>query len=145
MTSKQLNTPCVGICSTVYGDNVCRGCKRFSSEIINWNAYDNIQKQDVFDRLGNLITKIIETKVRVQEPEILRQQLEYLGIRYRDDQSSYCDIYYLLRAGASQIDNPTNYGFTLQAKYADYNLTDLFTEIEQEYLTLAQQQFKEHQ
>ncbi|MEM9624509.1 MAG: DUF1289 domain-containing protein, partial [Pseudomonadota bacterium] len=33
-------TPCVGICSTTYGDLVCRGCKRFAHEIVQWNAYD---------------------------------------------------------------------------------------------------------
>ncbi|WP_317135104.1 DUF1289 domain-containing protein [Piscirickettsia litoralis] len=38
-------TPCVGLCSTVYGDDVCRGCKRFYHEIIDWNQYDINQKQ----------------------------------------------------------------------------------------------------
>ncbi|MCA4075779.1 DUF1289 domain-containing protein, partial [Pseudomonas kurunegalensis] len=36
MSNKSIKTPCVGLCSTVYGDTVCRGCKRFHHEVINW-------------------------------------------------------------------------------------------------------------
>ncbi|HBZ99754.1 MAG TPA: DUF1289 domain-containing protein, partial [Pseudomonas sp.] len=28
MSSQRIKTPCIGLCSTVYGDVVCRGCKR---------------------------------------------------------------------------------------------------------------------
>ncbi|WP_366536212.1 DUF1289 domain-containing protein, partial [Acinetobacter baumannii] len=33
-------TPCAGRCSTVFGDQVCRGCRRFNHEPRNWfNCY----------------------------------------------------------------------------------------------------------
>jgi hypothetical protein len=38
MPNQTIKTPCVGLCSTVYGDLVCRGCKRFHHEVINWIA-----------------------------------------------------------------------------------------------------------
>ena len=38
-------TPCVGICSTTYGDDVCRGCKRFIHEVINWNSFKPEEKE----------------------------------------------------------------------------------------------------
>ena len=44
-------TPCIGICSTTYGDLVCRGCKRFAHEIVGWNGYDRGQRGAVWDRL----------------------------------------------------------------------------------------------
>ncbi|KAA0952431.1 DUF1289 domain-containing protein, partial [Pseudomonas sp. ANT_H14] len=28
MYNQTIKTPCVGLCSTVYGDLVCRGCNR---------------------------------------------------------------------------------------------------------------------
>ncbi len=146
MANKQLNTPCVGICSTVYGDDVCRGCKRFSKEIINWNAYDHIKKQLTFDRLGVMITQVVKPKVTINSPEMLRQQLDLLGIRYRADQSAYCDVYYLLRAGASQIKSSDNFGFVINAQFQELQLVDIFNIIEQEYLALAQHEFKtQHQ
>ena len=42
------STPCVGICSTTYGDLVCRGCKRFSHEIVAWNVYTDDQRERVW-------------------------------------------------------------------------------------------------
>jgi hypothetical protein len=44
-------TPCIGICSTTYGDLVCRGCKRFAHEIVGWNGYDGAQRGAVWARL----------------------------------------------------------------------------------------------
>lgn len=44
-------TPCIGICSTTFGDLVCRGCKRFAHEIVGWNGYADEQRSAVWDRL----------------------------------------------------------------------------------------------
>jgi hypothetical protein len=53
-------TPCVGICSTTYGDLVCRGCKRFSHEIVQWNGYDKDQQGLIWERLANLRNEVLE-------------------------------------------------------------------------------------
>ena len=42
------------MCSTTYGDLVCRGCKRFSHEIVGWNDYDPDQQERVRSRLVKL-------------------------------------------------------------------------------------------
>ena len=47
-------TPCVGICSTTYGDLVCRGCKRFAHEIDQWNGFAADQRVLVWERLFKL-------------------------------------------------------------------------------------------
>lgn len=52
-------TPCVGICSTTYGDLVCRGCKRFSHEIVQWNGYDKDQQGLIWERLTNLRDEVL--------------------------------------------------------------------------------------
>ncbi len=51
MSGIMRSTPCVGICSTTYGDLVCRGCKRFSHEIVAWNVYNDDQRERVWHRL----------------------------------------------------------------------------------------------
>ena len=38
-----IRTPCIGVCSTGIGDAVCRGCKRFTHEVIDWNGYSTEQ------------------------------------------------------------------------------------------------------
>jgi hypothetical protein len=63
-------TPCIGICSTTYGDLVCRGCKRFAHEIVGWNTYEQAQRDVVWARLLSLragatghLVEIVETTV----------------------------------------------------------------------------------
>lgn len=59
MTSKKLLTPCVGRCSTVFGDSVCRGCRRFSNEVINWNQYSPEVQEVVWNRLDKQLDHIL--------------------------------------------------------------------------------------
>ena len=47
-------SPCIGICSTTYGDLVCRGCHRFAHEVVQWNAYDEQQRGAIRRRLEEL-------------------------------------------------------------------------------------------
>ncbi len=52
-------TPCAGRCSTVFGDLVCRGCRRFNHEVINWNSYDATQRLAVWQRLDAQLDQIL--------------------------------------------------------------------------------------
>ncbi len=60
-------TPCVGICSTTYGDLVCRGCKRFAHEIVQWNSYDDAQQEQIWQRLTRLRDEVVIQRVVVSE------------------------------------------------------------------------------
>ena len=62
---RKIKTPCVGICSTTYGDEVCRGCKRFQHEVIQWNSYSDQQKEIVWNRLEALKVQIMKTKFNI--------------------------------------------------------------------------------
>jgi len=66
--NKSVKTPCIGVCSTVFGDEVCRGCKRFQHEIIQWNGYDDAAKRSVLNRLELLKVQIEEIKVKATNP-----------------------------------------------------------------------------
>ncbi len=65
-------TPCVGICSTTYGDLVCRGCKRFAHEIVGWNSYEDRQRDVVWARLHRLLTASVRVFVAVADERRLR-------------------------------------------------------------------------
>ena len=47
-------SPCIGVCSTTYGDLVCRGCNRFAHEVVQWNGYDADQRDAIWSRLEEL-------------------------------------------------------------------------------------------
>jgi uncharacterized protein len=52
-------TPCAGRCSTVFGDAVCRGCRRFNHEVIRWNTYTPEQHTAVWLRLDAQLDQIL--------------------------------------------------------------------------------------
>ena len=66
-------TPCVGVCSTTYGDLVCRGCKRFAHEIVGWNGYQEPQRQLVWVRLEDLLAQSVRAHLRVADVSLLRR------------------------------------------------------------------------
>lgn len=49
----------MGICSTTYGDLVCRGCKRFAHEIVEWNGYNHGQREVVWQRLESVRDQVV--------------------------------------------------------------------------------------
>ncbi len=55
------------MCSTTYGDLVCRGCKRFSHEIVGWNDYDPDQQERVRSRLVKLHHESVRACVGVYD------------------------------------------------------------------------------
>ena len=65
-------TPCVGVCSTTYGDLVCRGCKRFAHEIVGWNGYREEQRERVWRRLNQLLVDSVRAHLVVDDVGKLR-------------------------------------------------------------------------
>lgn len=49
-TFEATDTPCVGVCSTLY-DDVCRGCGRTAAEVANWVFFTDRQKAEVWRRI----------------------------------------------------------------------------------------------
>ena len=45
------DTPCIAICSTSQGDNLCKGCGRTFEEVQLWPGFDPIEKRSVWRRI----------------------------------------------------------------------------------------------
>ena len=63
-------TPCIGVCSTTYGDLICRGCKRFSHEVVGWNGYTKTQQNVIWKRLRKLQIQAIESILQIENPDL---------------------------------------------------------------------------
>lgn len=137
MSLKKIDTPCIGICSTIYGDEVCRGCKRSYQEVIDWNTYSNEQRKSIFSRLWSNIEKACEDKIKITDLKKLRSQCDKYNIRYFEEQSPLCWAYYLLQEGHSKIQNLKQYGLYIQSAYKDLSLTELYQIIDQQLLDQA--------
>ena len=125
MSSQRIKTPCVGLCSTVYGDLVCRGCKRFHHEVVNWNLYDAEEKRAVWSRLEQLLAQVMAAKLEVFDAARLRLQLEQRQIRFVPEQSPYCWAYQLIARGSRLINQIEAYGVALLPEFRDWSLPDL--------------------
>ena len=84
MRKQRSSTPCLGICSTTYGDDVCRGCKRFIHEVINWNSYSNDEKEIVNSRLEEFKVTILSHRFKVTDAELLSSKLKEHAINFND-------------------------------------------------------------
>lgn len=140
----RVKTPCIGVCSTGIGDNVCRGCKRFAHEVIDWNGYSEAQKQLIDQRLSSFLSQIVESKFRIVDQQRLQWQLDVQQIDYLAHKSPYTWVYELIRSGASQINDPADYGLMVDAQYRDTPLTELRKVIDQEFFILSEAHYQRY-
>jgi predicted Fe-S protein YdhL (DUF1289 family) len=115
---------------------VCRGCKRFSHEVINWNSYTEQQKRIIDKRLSGFLSQCVSNKLRVLDRDLLQWQLRVQQISYNSSHDEYCWAYSLIKAGASQIDDQPGYGFQVDIKYRDVALVPLREMIDEEFFSL---------
>ena len=102
MKKNKASTPCLGICSTTYGDNVCKGCKRFVHEVINWNKYAIPEKELVNSRLESFKLTVLKDRFSVSNAVLLATRLNDQGINFNDSLDPMTWIFDLLRAAGSQ-------------------------------------------
>ena len=90
-------TPCVGICSTTYGDLICRGCKRFAHEIVQWNGYGDDQRDAVWRRLRELRDGSVAKFVSRVQVDALVERADELNVRHDRAMTVYSVAYEVLR------------------------------------------------
>ena len=141
--SKSVKTPCIGVCSTVFGDEVCRGCKRFQHEIIQWNGYDDAAKRSVLNRLELLKVQIMESKIRITDQGLLQSQLLEYKIKFDEGNDPLCWIFDLLRSGSQSIVNTSDFGFELKDDSVS-NLSELKKVMEEELFKLSEAHYQRY-
>lgn len=144
MKSRRLRTPCRGICSTGLGDTVCRGCKRFTHEVIAWNSYSVEQRDSVMGRLEQFMVRILSARCEIVDEELLLRQVRAYKIRFDEEAGPYCWLYDLLRAGAGQITDPLTFGFQPLPAYQTMPLAELFEEAELALFRLSEAHYERY-
>jgi uncharacterized protein len=134
---KPVKTPCVGICSTGIGDSVCRGCKRFAHEVIDWNTYTHEQKLLIAHRLETFLAQIVQNMIQIRDEKLLLTQIKHQQILFKPEQNPYCWVFDLLRAGASQIQDLSSYGLALQPAWRDVSLGTVRDNIDKDFYALS--------
>ena len=94
---EKTRSPCVGICSTTYGDLVCRGCRRFSHEIVGWNGYTEEQKISILERLKQIKKEVLSQHLHIANYSRFEALCEEAGFESVDpDERKYAVLAYLI-------------------------------------------------
>jgi predicted Fe-S protein YdhL (DUF1289 family) len=65
--------PCVGHCSTVLGDDVCRSCLRTFDEVSRWLEMSEEERRAVNQRIA-----VLQTNINPPQPSLVREGAEPL-------------------------------------------------------------------
>ena len=140
---RKVKTPCVGVCSTVFGDEVCRGCKRFQHEVIEWNGYSDFEKEIVWNRLESLKVLIMKSKIFIEDKILLKTKLDTLKISYYDKVDPYCWIFDLIKQASQSITDLSEFGLRPLSK-STQDLVELKRLIEEELFVLSEAHYQRY-
>lgn len=134
-------TPCVGICSTTYGDDVCRGCKRFIHEVINWNSFKPEEKEAVWKRLEKLKSLIMQSKVEIFDEDLMEYKIDELQLKINKDLNSLSKAFEIVKLTSQSFENLKEFGINLNE---EGKLVELKEVIETELYELSTAHFKRY-
>lgn len=137
MKSPLVKTPCIGVCSTGIGDVVCRGCKRFEFEVIGWNGFSEDQRRAVLVRIDRLLEQIVARWLTIADADQLAQQLQAQQIKHDPARVPASWVVELLKAGASQIGDPEQFGLVPTPLAQGRSLRELREQIDTEFYALS--------
>ena len=138
MRKNRSSTPCIGICSTTFGDDVCKGCKRFSYEITNWGKFSTDERAVVNSRLEQFKTTILEEKFTISDCELFESKMNEFSINFNSSLEPITWIFDLLRASSNKDLNVNDFGVEILPAFSDLSLIELRDLINQEMLQLSE-------
>ena len=138
MRKNRSSTPCIGICSTTFGDDVCKGCKRFSHEITNWGKFSTDERAVVNSRLEQFKMTILEEKFTISDSNLFESKMNEFSINFNSSLEPITWIFDLLRASSNKDLNVNDFGIEILPAFSDLSLIELRDLINQEMLQLSE-------
>ena len=135
LQKKRSSTPCLGICSTTFGDEVCKGCKRFAHEIVGWTKYSQGEREIVNDRLEKFKIQILQHRFAITDKNLFESMLEEKAINFNHSLGPLTWIFDLFRAAGSQTFDISNFGIKSLVQFNPKTIRD---EINNELLELSE-------
>lgn len=130
-------TPCIGVCSTSYGDHICRGCKRFSHEVTGWIKYSDAEKSLVNERLQKFKITILKDKFAITDIEKLKNKLKEANISFNQELDPLCWIFDLFRTFSTGDIDLEDVGITVKSEFLNVPLSRIKEDINQEFFELS--------
>ncbi len=142
MSNKLRYSPCIGLCSTVYGDDVCRGCKRFSEEVIIWNQMEEPLKITALTRIDTITESIMSDYFELLDEALLLEKIEQLDIWLHPHQPPLSKAFTLLLKGRDHLKDWASCGLKLK-QHSVLTVHQMIDDIDNQIYTASQQRFEE--
>lgn len=126
-------TPCAGRCSTVFGDAVCRGCRRFNHEVIQWNTYTAEQRMMIWQRLDVQLDQILVPMLPHADIQKVEDFIQNKRIRVLNTASKGRKLYYALKTCEKNKQLTDESGLGIQST----QVKSIWIEFERRVLALA--------
>ena len=88
-------------------------------------------------RLGRLLSTIVQNYCTIEDPDLITETLHAYAIRFSMHRDHYCQIFALLKAGASTMTTPENFGFSINPSKKDRSLKAICEEIDEAFYALS--------
>ena len=141
LQKKRSSTPCLGICSTTFGDEVCKGCKRFAHEIVSWTKYSPEEREIINLRLEQFKIQILKRRFKIIDADLFASKLDEKAINFNHSLDPLTWIFDLFRAAGSQPINLTDFGIE---NLVSYNPKTIKDEINDELRELSEVHFERY-
>lgn len=136
---QKVRTPCIGVCSaTSFGDRICRGCKRFGFEVINWNLYTEDEKQAVLNRVEALVIPLVEARFIIRSEDDLSAGLRRHSVPCNPDLSPAIWLHNLLKKRHGQLRDLADVGVEVRPEWQSMSLAALAEDLDVRLLALAE-------
>lgn len=137
---QRYQSPCVGLCSTAFGDQVCRGCKRFAHEVDHWFSYPNEQKAAVLSRLGRIRRRLLDEHLEIVSLEQLKAALQRYSVIYNAGWEPCWWVFALMRQTLGRSPQPEECGLRFKVPMS---MPALWEKLELELLEVSEQQYRD--
>lgn len=140
---RKIKSPCIGACSTTFGDRVCRGCKRFYFEVDRWNRFTSAERYSVWRRLSELRTVVLKDVIVLEEPDRIQRAAKAVGL-VQDAEGVLGLAYQLLRHAASTSGCIDGLGFRFVGAKLFDEPSELVRFVENRFLNLSMAHYERY-
>ena len=110
--------------------------------MIDWNKFNDDEKDSVWMRLESLKTQIIYSKIRKINSEKLQSKISELDLKIKTDLNEYCQIFDLIKLVSESFQDLTEFGVTFFDE--NINLEILKKDLEEELLALSKAHYSKY-
>lgn len=103
--SYDLSSPCIGFCSTTYGDDYCKGCYRHYQQVIDWEQLAYNDKKDFYLKVSKIVESVLKDAVEVIDRDKFLECCRCYQVEVQSDLPEQYHVMQLIQKASLQMDS----------------------------------------